>query len=241
MTDYSYYDALLKYCELRCGIYSKKKDTASEAVADHSYYEAMLNYLELRYNHNHDSKGRFCSGSGAGGNSAETLDKSAESDIINLAGDDMLRVSTGGIRNERELTEKEIESAVNYAVSLGMPPENIRYSDTYYTCYSGMFDILLIGTDAYPSEKHQDIPNSNVSMHGAIAHEIIGHRRAALAGRTQTDNALEEAQASIRAAKFTPDLSASERMTLYRDGLTRLRNSNIQLKNIKQSLYIFEE
>ena len=70
MTDYSYYDALLRYCELCCGIYSKKKDTASETVADHSYYEKMLNYLELRYNHNHDSKGRFCSGSGAGGNSS---------------------------------------------------------------------------------------------------------------------------------------------------------------------------
>lgn len=86
MTDYSYYDALLRYCELRCGIYSQKKSPASETCADHSYYEKMLNYLELRYNHNHDSKGRFCSGSGAGGNSAETLDKSAESGIMRESG-----------------------------------------------------------------------------------------------------------------------------------------------------------
>ncbi|MDE5583725.1 MAG: phage portal protein, partial [Ruminococcus sp.] len=44
--------------------------------------------LELRYNHNHDDRGRFCSGGGGGrmssssGNSAETLDKSEKSDII---------------------------------------------------------------------------------------------------------------------------------------------------------------
>ena len=83
MTDYSYYDALLRYCELRCGIYSKKKNAESEkAGVYYSYYDSLLRYLELRYNHNHDSKGRFCSGSGEGGSSAETLDKSAESSII---------------------------------------------------------------------------------------------------------------------------------------------------------------
>lgn len=82
MIDYSYYDALLKYCELRCGIYTQKKSPESEAVVDQSYYEKLLRYLELRYNHNHDSKGRFCSGSGEGGSSAKALDKSAESGII---------------------------------------------------------------------------------------------------------------------------------------------------------------
>lgn len=65
---------------------------------DYSDYERRLQYiemrsriesLELRYNHNHDEKGRFCSGGGGGrmssassGNSAKTLDKSGKSDII---------------------------------------------------------------------------------------------------------------------------------------------------------------
>lgn len=169
------------------------------------------------------------------------IDKSVKNGIIDLTGDAMLKVTTGGIRNERNLTETEIKAAFDYAVSLGMPEENIRYSDTYYTCYGGLLDILLIGTDVYPSEKHQKSANSNVSMHGAIAHEIMGHRRAALAGKTQSDNILEEAQASIRAAKFTPDLSDSERITLYRDGLTRLRSNNIKLKDVKHILFIFEE
>lgn len=49
--------------------------------------------MELRYNHNHDEKGRFCSGSGGGRmssasakNSAKTLDNSEKSDIINTGG-----------------------------------------------------------------------------------------------------------------------------------------------------------
>ncbi len=36
-------------------------------------------FEEKRYNHNHDSKGRFCSGSGSGGSSEKSLDKSPES------------------------------------------------------------------------------------------------------------------------------------------------------------------
>lgn len=205
-----------------------------------SMSEIRAAVLELRYNHNHDSKGRFCSGSGSGG-SDQVLDKSPESDIINLAGDAMLKVSTGGRRNERNLTEDEISQAVNYAISLGMPAERIYYVDYDFTAYGASFDLLRIGTDVYPSEDHNNIPNSKISMRGAIAHEIIGHRNAALAGRTQANDILEEAQASIRAAKFTPDLSGSERITLYRDALTRLHNNNIDLKDVKHKLYIFEE
>ena len=39
-------------------------------------------FEETRYNHNHDSKGRFCSGSGAGETPANPLDKSHKSGII---------------------------------------------------------------------------------------------------------------------------------------------------------------
>lgn len=78
-------------------------------------------------------------------------------------------------------------------------------------------------------------------MHGAVAHEIVGHRMAALAGKSQDDEVLEEVQASIRAAKFTPNLNSSERIVLYRDAVTRLRNNDIKLKDIKNKLHIFEE
>lgn len=45
--------------------------------------------------------------------------------------------------------------------------------------------------------------NSRIGIKGTLAHEIVGHREAALAGRTQAVHSLEEAQASIRAARFS--------------------------------------
>ena len=153
----------------------------------------------------------------------------------------MLKVNTGGRRNEKPLTNVQIEEVKKYAVSLGMPEERIYYVEYDCTAYGSAFDLLRIGTDVYPSEHHQRNANSNISMHGAIAHEIVGHRMAALAGKTQDNEILEEAQASIRAAKFAPDLSSTERIILYRDAVTRLKNNNIKLKDVKKSLHIFEE
>ena len=177
----------------------------------------------------------------SGGKSGGRVDKSGKSGIIEPKGDKMLKVSTGGRRNDHNLTETQIAEANNYAISLGMPEDCIYYVDYDFTGYGANFDLLRIGTDVYPCVEHQKNANSNVSMHGAIAHEIIGHRAAALAGKTQKDDVLEEVQASIRAAKFTADLTSSERITLYRDALTRLRNSNIKLRDVKSNLYIYEE
>jgi hypothetical protein len=153
----------------------------------------------------------------------------------------MLKVNTGGRRNEKSLTVGQISEVIQYAVSLGMPEERIYYVDYDCTAYGCAFDLLRIGTDVYPSTQHSHNPNSNISMHGAVAHEVIGHRMAALAGKTQDNEIIEEAQASIRAAIFTPDLSNSERITLYRDAVMRLRKGNIKLKDVKRNLYIFKE
>lgn len=164
------------------------------------------------------------------------------SGIIEAGSDKVLKVNTGGRRNELPLSEEQISEIKSYAVSLGMPEQRIYYVDYDCTGYGASFDLLRIGTDVYPSrEYNRDNANSNVSMHGAIAHEIIGHRMAALAGKSQDNEVLEEAQASIRAAKFTPNLDKSERIILYRDAITRLKNNNIKLKDIKNKLHIFEE
>jgi hypothetical protein len=72
-------------------------------------------------------------------------------------------------------------------------------------------------------------------------HELVGHREAALAGRTHGSLALEEAQASIRAARFAPGLSSTERVTLLRDAISRLQNAPngpIRVRNVRDSLYI---
>jgi len=227
--DYSYFDNILALIELhdlerRCGLPLTKAE---------DYKPYGNGGEELRYNPYHDPKtGRFTSG--------KSLDNSGEYDIIKTRGDNVLKVNTGGRRNETSLSEKEITEVKNYAVSLGMPEGRIYYVDYDCTGYGCSFDLLRIGTDVYPSSDKQKNPNSNISMHGAIAHEIIGHRQAALYGHTQENEVLEEAQASIRAAKFTPSLTPSERITLYRDAVTRLKNNGIKLKDVKQKLYIFK-
>lgn len=137
--------------------------------------------------------------------------------------DRRLKVNTGGRRNEVPLTEEQ------FAVSLGMLKERNYYVDYDCTGYGCSFDLLRIGTDVFPSSERKKIANSNISMHGAITHVLIGHRKAALAGKTHPDEVLEEAQAGIRAAKLTPDLSDPERITLYRDAVSRLKNNGIKI------------
>ena len=52
--------------------------------------------------------------------------------------------------------------------------------------------------------------------------------------------ALDEAQASIRAVRFAPGLTNSERTILLRDGIQRLINENILLRDVKHLLDINE-
>jgi hypothetical protein len=105
-----------------------------------------------------------------------------------------------------------------------------------------LYDILLLGTYLYPVKNivhGAKNANSRVSWKSAVAHELIGHREAALKGWTQTNPLFEEAQASIRAARFAPDLLASERITLLRDAISRLPDG-IKIRDIKAILHISE-
>jgi hypothetical protein len=83
--------------------------------------------------------------------------------------------------------------------------------------------------------------NSRITWRGAVAHELIGHREAALAGKTQSEDHLEEAQASIRAARFAPELIHIERYTLLRDAITRLHEAAIQVRQVKDQLHIHQQ
>jgi len=165
-----------------------------------------------------------------------------KSGIFNKGGsmDGFRQVNTGGLRNEKPLTEAQKAQAKSYAVSLGMPEESIYVLDNTLTGYGPSFDELVIGTDVVPQSKRGKTPNENISLKGAIAHEIIGHRETVLSGKDHNVEALDEAQASIRAARFAPDLSMAERMILIRDGITRLRDAGIHIKDVKYKLHINE-
>jgi len=149
---------------------------------------------------------------------------------------------TGGRRNEKPLTEEQFNQAKEYAVSLGMPADSIRYSDRSPTHYlGGIFDTLTVGTDILPLAGRSKNPNDNISLKGGIAHEVIGHREADIKGRTiKGSECLNEAQASIRAARFAPDLSSGERINLVRDAINRLKADGISLRAVKNQLFINE-
>jgi len=48
---------------------------------------------------------------------------------------DFRKANTGGRRNEKPLTEEQKKQAEDYAVSLGMPVERIKYSSYSDTGY----------------------------------------------------------------------------------------------------------
>ena len=152
-------------------------------------------------------------------------------------------VSTGGFRNELPLTLAQKQEALDYAISLGMPKESIVFvenSNTGYKLFFGDTERLQLGTDVLPSISKTTTANSRVTMRGAIAHEVVGHRAAELANMTQSNAVLEEAQASIRAARFAKGLTEIERTILLRDGVERLRNAGYKVADIKHELWIYE-
>ncbi len=129
---------------------------------------------------------------------------------------------------------------LSYALLLEMPEEAILFSENMNTSYTSLFgeERLYIGTDVLPATHGP--ANSRISMRGAIAHELIGHRCAALAGKTMAAELLEEVQASIRAARLAPELTKAERITLIRDALERLHKVGLSIRMVKGQLWINE-
>ena len=150
-----------------------------------------------------------------------------------------MKVLTGGRRNEEPLTQQQKDECLTIARGFGMPAKRIIFSDNMYTAYLPLGDRLYIGTDVYPVANAKSA-NSAISHRGALAHELIGHRNAALAGRTQDEEYLEEAQASIRASLLAPGLSDEERKVLMQDAIERLPDG-VSLEDVMRKLFLGRE
>ncbi|SFE74543.1 hypothetical protein SAMN04487969_10654 [Paenibacillus algorifonticola] len=165
-------------------------------------------------------------------------------------------IDTKGYRNDTPLTKEQINELISYAKKLNFPEYNIHIADSVNTTPTSiMYDtILTINNDVLPSKLPTKNPNSLISGRGTIAHEVVGHYETVKKGTAYNqydliDNvpvinlinyALDEAQASIRAARFASELSQSEKVMLLRDGIQRLRNANLKLKDVKHLLDIIE-
>lgn len=156
-------------------------------------------------------------------------------------------MASNGVRGEVPLTLGQRAQIESYLSKFDMDGVTVRWVDdrNLNTAYGDMFGerILNIGSDVVPGNVGIGTltANSRVSTNGTLAHELVGHGEAAMAGRTQPLEYLEEAQASIRAARFGPDLTSTERYTLLRDAITRLQNAPggpVKIGDVKNSLYI---
>ena len=162
--------------------------------------------------------------------------------------EEVYQVDTGGLRGEEPLTDSQKKQISEYIklVESGAPSNVgvIRWVDDkeLNTAYSPGFDLLNIGSDVMPASESKGqgtlTANTRLTWKSSIAHELVGHREAALAGKTQLQDPLEEAQASIRAARFAPSLFSTERYTLLRDGITRLYKADIKVRQVKNILHI---
>ena len=164
------------------------------------------------------------------------------------------QISSDGIRNEIPLTAAQEAEIVEYAKTLGFPEEKIIFSRSgpYKDWNTGMmYDRFIVNTDVLPAKIPKNLgtlgANSRINLKGTISHEIVGHYEAGVAGRAFDLNtaetfsrnlALDEAQASIRAARFSQDLTSVERTTLLRDAIKRLNNAGIEVRDVKELLYI---
>ena len=149
-------------------------------------------------------------------------------------------VDTKGKRNEIPLTKQQKKECKEYAVQLGMPEEKIVFVEDMYTAYFDLGDRLYISPDVYPNENSNSV-NGRLSHRCALAHEIVGHRETFLRGTSQEPgSSLDEAQASIRAARFADGLTTKERFMLIKDGITRLRRDGISISDVKRQMDIHE-
>jgi len=156
-------------------------------------------------------------------------------------------------RNTQPLTDKQISEIKVYALVLGIPDHVLCFSDNMNTAYGNIFgrEIVYIGSDIAPLSSPPISgmsANSRISIKASLAHEWIGHRGAEVARRSfdrgslsspsLVNIALDEAQASIRAAHFAPLLTSIERYTLLRDSIARLKNQNLSIRQVRHFLYI---
>ncbi len=159
---------------------------------------------------------------------------------------------SNGIRGETLLTSIQKKEIVEYAKLYDINEQSIHFMDelsTKNTSYSEFFgeEQLVINTDVMPGVF--TTANSRLSWRAAIAHELEGHRAAALNQKTFFDpelekfpnDLLEEIPASLRAHKYGIKLSDEEKRDLFDDALERFHRHRHYLSDTKYKNYSFTQ
>lgn len=131
-----------------------------------------------------------------------------------------------------------MDEVIKVAQELGVDPSKVRFTSGN-TAYSELFDTLFVGTDVLPAAANAARANSRIGLRGTLGHELLGHRGAFQAGRSlEAGSVLDEVQASVRAARLTPGLTGTERITLLRDAAERLRAAGLRWRDVRGQLFL---
>lgn len=133
-------------------------------------------FEETRYNHNHDSKGRFCSGSGAGESTENGVDKGRKSGIINYAKGDIFDypddVSIYSVTPQMiidELNKSEVgRETLEYLKQKNIRPQLIYTPQNHTNRGKQQGDVIKI----YMA----NIGNRPLVVAQTVAHEVCHHK-----------------------------------------------------------------
>ena len=195
--------------------------------------------------------------------SRKNVDKSAESDIINverginnMQTENTTKHSASGNRRSPyyTLNEKDIENIKSEIRSITADESDFVFNSTITkgTCFLASDGKVHIKGNIFPDE-YSEHPRDKMSVRAVLAHEYYGHkpyREQYLKEDSETSSdALEriyknawadEFRASYMAAKNAPGLTEEDRYFLIMDALSRAHEAGISIKNndyIRRVLY----
>ncbi len=168
---------------------------------------------ERRYNHNHDERGRFASGSG-------TASKK-ERGII-----DSRNMANGGRRSRSYiLTDDDIKQVKAEAEAIGVPVDILDFNTGTQTGFADLKGRINIKGDIFPDDTSRD-NRDQMSVRAVLAHEYYGHYMAH-PSPYKVGDWRDEFYASYNAAVNAPNLTGEDRARLMIDAYDRAKAAGI--------------
>ena len=141
------------------------------------------------------------------------------------------------------MTKEEKDLVLKEAKAIGIPTDKLVFLENHGTGYSDDFDLVVVGSNVFPSNDRSTHNRDNMTIRAVLAHEYYGHgayRNTKLPKGSWND----EFRASYHAAIHTPNLSDMERQSLMRDAVDRAVEAGVQLRMndvMRRILYGYEK
>lgn len=179
----------------------------------------------------------------SGTKTGKSVAKSNNSDIINtrnLAD----RKMASGLRTSPShiLTDTEIKSIKNDAISIEMPEKILRFNEGNQTGFVDRTKSINVKGDILP-DLTSKIPRDCMSQRAVLAHEYYGHYKSH-PSQFRVGDWRDEFRASYKAAIDTPNLTDLERSMLMQDAYDRASEAGVKAiknKEARRIIYGYDD